>query len=252
MALLTSSYESYCHKVSSRGIYTRWFYVHSLHPGQAHIKVHQCANQANQEALWTGTWGCVQSLLYTDLGRQSISYTIHWRCGEMAELEGREPHVNYPPHLSWHPKGICETARFWLEQRRQWVGRYDNTQQWGSTQLHGSTRSLGKSESDKMIEMIECVIHCIMRWNDMRYNIQCKLSTPESPEYLLSIVRTVSATPVSPYAPIAQSVSIIPVSPYTRYSSVLCDADWWWWWETDYPTQLLPGPLCEVHLSSSI
>jgi len=30
------------------------------------------------------------------------------RCGGMAELDGREPIVNTPPHLSRHPKGIRE------------------------------------------------------------------------------------------------------------------------------------------------
>jgi hypothetical protein len=25
------------------------------------------------------------------------------------------------PHLSWHPNGICEEERFWLEERRKRV-----------------------------------------------------------------------------------------------------------------------------------
>ena len=29
-------------------------------------------------------------------------------CGETKELEGREPSINTPPHLSRHPKGIDE------------------------------------------------------------------------------------------------------------------------------------------------
>jgi hypothetical protein len=33
----------------------------------------------------------------------------------MAELDGREPIFNTPPHLSRHPKGIRENERFWLE-----------------------------------------------------------------------------------------------------------------------------------------
>jgi len=49
------------------------------------------------------------------------------RCGETAELEGREPTVNTPPHLSRHPKGIREKERFWLEERRKRVKRYDTT-----------------------------------------------------------------------------------------------------------------------------
>jgi len=72
MALTTSPDESYCQKVSSSGIYTRWLNVHSLHPGQAQTKVQQCASQAHYEALWTCIFGCVCSLLHTDLRRQSI------------------------------------------------------------------------------------------------------------------------------------------------------------------------------------
>jgi len=73
----TSSIESYCHNANSWGIYTRWFYVHSLHPGQAQTKVHQSTSQAHYEALSTCTFGCVRSLLHTNLRRQSIMYTIH-------------------------------------------------------------------------------------------------------------------------------------------------------------------------------
>jgi hypothetical protein len=36
------------------------------------------------------------------------------RCGETAELEGRELIIITPPHLSRHPKGIREEERFWL------------------------------------------------------------------------------------------------------------------------------------------
>jgi hypothetical protein len=49
------------------------------------------------------------------------------RCGETAELEDRVPNVNTPPHLSRHPKGIREKERFWLEERRKRVRRYDTT-----------------------------------------------------------------------------------------------------------------------------
>jgi hypothetical protein len=45
----------------------------------------------------------------------------HTRCGETAELEGREPTINTPLRLSWHPKGILEQEQFWLEVRRKRV-----------------------------------------------------------------------------------------------------------------------------------
>jgi len=49
------------------------------------------------------------------------------RCGETAELKGRELIINTPPHLSQNPKGICEKERFWLEERMKRVRRYDTT-----------------------------------------------------------------------------------------------------------------------------
>jgi hypothetical protein len=50
-------------------------------------------------------------------------------CGETTELEGREPTINAPPHLSRHPNGLREKERFWLEERRKRVRRYDTTRQ---------------------------------------------------------------------------------------------------------------------------
>ena len=98
----TSSFGSYCHTVYSRGIYTRWFYVHSLHPGQAQTTDYQRTSQAHYEALWTCTFGCVQSLLYTNLRRQSILHSIHWRRHEVhsriaaPKQERRDLHLRLP------------------------------------------------------------------------------------------------------------------------------------------------------------
>jgi hypothetical protein len=49
------------------------------------------------------------------------------RCSETAELEGTEPIINTPPHLSRHPMGIREKQRFWLEESRKSVRRCDTT-----------------------------------------------------------------------------------------------------------------------------
>ena len=42
-------------------------------------------------------------------------------CGETTELDGREPIINTPPHLSRHLKEIRDIERFWLEQRKKRV-----------------------------------------------------------------------------------------------------------------------------------
>jgi len=73
--------------------------------------------------------------------------------------------------------------------------RYNTTRLWGSTKLRGSTHSLGNSQCDWRMGKIECVIHHIMKWNDVR----CKLSTMGSPEYKLPVTLSDVATPVSPY-----------------------------------------------------
>jgi len=48
-------------------------------------------------------------------------------CGETMELEGREPTINNPPHLSRHPNGIHEKEWFWFEEHSNQVRRYDTT-----------------------------------------------------------------------------------------------------------------------------
>jgi len=37
----------------------------------------------------------------------------------MVELDGRLPIIDIPPHLAWHPKGILENERFWLQEHRK-------------------------------------------------------------------------------------------------------------------------------------
>jgi hypothetical protein len=50
------------------------------------------------------TWGCPL--------REPRDAPLGGRCGETTELEGREPTINIPPHLSRHPNGIREGERF--------------------------------------------------------------------------------------------------------------------------------------------
>jgi len=58
------------------------------------------------------------------IASECISEFTRSRCGEMVELEGRQPIINTPPHLTWHPKGILEKERFLLEERRKRVRGY--------------------------------------------------------------------------------------------------------------------------------
>jgi len=75
----------------------------------------------------------------------------------------------------------------------------------------------------------------------MKYQMGCKLSTLGSSEYILPVTLTISATPVSLCAPIAQSISIIPVSPYTCHSSIHSQAEWRWLFETYFPAMPVFG-----------
>jgi len=113
--------------------------------------------------------------------------------GETVELEDKEPIVNIMPHLSRHPEGIHAMERFRVKECRKPVRRYDTPRLWGSTW------NLGKSKCDRKVGNIERVIHCIMRWGDVTYKIRYKLSTLESPEYILPVTPSISVTPVYPF-----------------------------------------------------
>jgi hypothetical protein len=43
------------------------------------------------------------------------------------ELAGSERIINTPLHISWHLKRMPENERFWLEEGRKRVRRYDTT-----------------------------------------------------------------------------------------------------------------------------
>ena len=80
------------------------------------------------------------------------------------------------------------------------VGRYVTTRLGRSALLRGSTRSLRKIEWDHKMGTMNCVIRCIMRWDDMRYKMRwCKLSTPGAPTYILPVSPSITGSPLSPY-----------------------------------------------------
>jgi len=102
-------------------------------------------------------------------------------CGETTDQESGEPIITLRRTSCSFLKGVREKERFWLEERRKMAWRYDTTQQWGPMQLHGSTLSLGKSEWNQMRSKMQCIIHCMIRCYEIRYNMWCKLSTPGPP-----------------------------------------------------------------------
>jgi len=61
----------------------------------------------------------------TIMASECISKFTRSRCGEMVELERRQPIINIPPHLTWRLKAILEKEWFWLEERRNRVRGYD-------------------------------------------------------------------------------------------------------------------------------
>jgi len=151
---------------------------------------------------------------------QSFKYKVWWCnmtwCRETAELEDGEPIINTPPHHSRHPNWIPVKEQFWLKKLRKSVRRYDTTRLWGSTQLCRLTCSLGQSDWNQKIGKIQCVFCCIMSWNDVRYKIWCNQSTLGSPEYILPVTMSISASSLSLYS-CRPSVSLhhpcIPIHP---------------------------------------
>ena len=86
------------------------------------------------------------------------------RCGETAELEGRGPIVNTPPHLSRHPKGIREKERFWLEERKKRARKNDRVP--GREEPHklrGSTKSRKERVRPKAGKDRVCISLCMIR-----------------------------------------------------------------------------------------
>jgi len=43
----------------------------------------------------------------------------------MVDLEARQPIINTPPHLTWHPNGTLEKERFCLDEQRKRVRGYE-------------------------------------------------------------------------------------------------------------------------------
>jgi len=86
----------------------------------------------------------------------------------MMQLESRESIINTPPYLSWHLKWVCAIQRFWPEEYRNSVRRYDRVPGREEPPYCVDLRNLGKSEWDQKHGNIECVFHCMMiRWDDV-------------------------------------------------------------------------------------
>jgi hypothetical protein len=111
-----------------------------------------------------------------------------WRRGETVELEGREPIINTPPHLSWRSKRNswhrAVLARGAYEEAEK-IWYYPAVRIHAIAQIHTGFQKEWVRES---WEQIECVIRCT-RWD---------LSTPGSPEYIHHVSKPISVTPASP------------------------------------------------------
>jgi len=117
------------------------------------------------------------------------------RCGEMTELERREPAINHPPHLLRDPNGICETELFGLKELRKRVRRYDTSRPWGFMLLCGSMKSWIEWVRPKVGKDTVCIF--IVWYNEMK--MRWCLSIPGCPKYILSIAQSTSMTPVYLY-----------------------------------------------------
>jgi len=96
----------------------------------------------------------------------------------------------------WHCENLSLRSFYiWLEEHTKKVRRYDTTQPWGSTQLHGSTKSRKEWVRPKVGKDRVCIF---VVWQD-GMKMWCCLSTPGSLEYILCIPHSTSVTPVSPY-----------------------------------------------------
>jgi len=112
----------------------------------------QIVVEHNQRSTWTHPL------------REHTDTPLGGRCSEMMELEGRAPTINTPQHLVWHWNRIHEKERFWFEEHRNRVRRYDTTWRWGSTQLGGSTTSRTERVRPK-VGKESVYFHCMIRWD---------------------------------------------------------------------------------------
>jgi len=121
-------------------------------------------------------WRCGQVWPYVGMG--SLGTRLHWDCN------------------GWRCENLSSRSFYIkLEERRKKVRRYDTTLPWGSTQLHGST----KSQKERVRPKVgKDRVYIFVVWQD-EMKMRCCLSTPGSPEYILRVAHSTSFTPVSPY-----------------------------------------------------
>jgi len=133
--------------------------------------------------------GCVRlnwaSTCFSDCSDELYSNSQYWqRSHKLASVVKQQSwkgeSISSTVHHTSHgiPEGFPEKECFWLQERRKSVRRYNTIQLGGSTQLRRSTSSLGKSDWNQKLGMIECVICYIIRWYQMRWcKMWCKLTS---------------------------------------------------------------------------
>ena len=102
------------------------------HGLQVHLQTHsitasQCISKLSRSrppTIFPNTLDCglpVHLQACSIIASECVSQFTRSPCDEIVELEGRQPIINTPPHLAWHPKGSLEREWFLLEEHRKRV-----------------------------------------------------------------------------------------------------------------------------------
>ena len=177
------------------------------------------------------------------------------QCGETAEIEGREPILTLRRASCGSPTGIHEKELFWLEECRKRVGRYDTSRMLWSMRLHGSTVAhtewvRSKDGKDRVCNWL----YNKMIWDEMmRLTMRWKIHLPRVPRIYTPCRSAHLHYPcisIHPWSPWWSQSSLYLRTPAVAQSCAklsggggeirIC------------PPQLIPCPLCEAHLFSSI
>jgi len=120
----------------------------------------------------------------------SVSYIKQtlWRCGQLWPYVGMGS-FGIRLHRDcngWRCENLSSRSFYIKLKERRKLRRYDTTGLWGSTQLHGSTKSWKERVRTKVGKDRVCIF---VVWQD-EMKMRCCLSTPGSPEYILHVAHS--------------------------------------------------------------